>query len=110
MLVRGWARAAAGVAALVWGPVALAPAEAAATHPISIAQNRTFSPPDMAVDVGDTVTWTNASTEDHNVRGGPFASPGMKPNMTYSYTFTKAGAISYVCDFHPTMKGKLTVR
>jgi plastocyanin len=84
-------------------------AQAAMSHGVSI-NNRAFTPPDMTVAVGDTVTWTNATTEDHNVRGGPFSSPALKPNNTFAYTFKAAGAIKYVCDYHPTMKGTITVK
>ena len=59
--------------------------------------------------VGDTVTWQNTSDEDHNVRGGPFNSPAIHKGSSFSFTFTRAGTVNYVCDYHPTMKGTVKV-
>lgn len=95
--------------ALALSASAVIPARADTTHPVSIPEDRVFSPTELSVAVGDTVTWTNSSTEDHNVRGGPFSSPRMAPDGTFSHTFTKAGSVAYVCDFHPSMKGRITV-
>jgi plastocyanin len=72
-------------------------------------KNRQYNPDPVTVAVGDTITWSNASDEDHNVRGGPFNSPALHPGNTFSFTFDKKGTIRYVCDFHPTMKGTITV-
>ena len=89
--------------------LAILPSAQAAESGVTI-NNRMFSPSEVTVSVGDTVTWTNASNEEHNVRGGPFNSPVLKPGNQYSYTFTKAATIRYNCDIHPTMKGTVTVK
>ena len=89
--------------------LAVLPSAKAAEAEVTI-NNRMFSPGEMAVSVGDTVTWNNASNEEHNVRGGPFSSPVLKPGNRYSFTFTRAENVKYACDIHPTMKGTVTVR
>src|SRR5262245_64594423 len=72
--------------------------------------NRVYSPETVTVAVGDTVTWSNVSKEDHTVRGGPFNSPLLHPGERFSFTFTKAGTIKYTCDVHPMMKGAVKVK
>ena len=89
--------------------LAVLPGARAADAGVTI-NNRMFSPSEVTVSVGDTVTWTNASNEDHNVRGGAFDSQVMHPGSTYSYTFTKTGTVRYNCDIHPTMRGTVKVQ
>lgn len=72
-----------------------------------------FSPADLTIAVGDTVTWTNHDTAPHNivVTDGPekFTSPTLQTGQTYSHTFTQAGKYSYYCAIHPDMKATITV-
>ncbi|MEV4052286.1 cupredoxin family copper-binding protein [Amycolatopsis sp. NPDC049688] len=72
-----------------------------------------FSPADLTIAVGDTVTWTNHDTAPHNivVTDGPekFTSPTLQTGQTFSHTFTKAGKYSYYCSIHPDMKATVTV-
>jgi plastocyanin len=89
--------------------LAILPSAQAAEAGVTI-NNRMFSPSDVTVSMGDTVTWTNASNEDHNVRGGPFNSPVLHPGDRFSYTFTRTGTVRYNCDIHPTMRGTVTVK
>jgi plastocyanin len=89
--------------------LAVLPSAQAAESGVTI-NNRMFNPSEVTVSVGDTVTWTNASNEEHNVRGGPFNSPVLKPGDRFSHTFTKSGSVRYNCDIHPTMRGTVTVR
>jgi len=108
---RGHGRSAvvgSAIAALLLAAPTLPAAKAGGTT-VSIA-NRQFSPNPITVAVGDTVTWSNASDEDHNVRGGPFNSPALHPGNTFSFTFDKKATVNYVCDFHPTMKGTIKVQ
>lgn len=97
-----------GIAGLVLAAPALPAARAGETT--VMIDGRMFHPDPVKVSVGDTVTWSNASDEDHNVRGGPFNSPVLHPGNTFSFTFTNKGTIKYVCDLHPTMKGTVKVR
>ena len=71
--------------------VAAAPAAAAN---LTVAITRTgFVPNTLTIQQGDSVTWTNSDTQNHQVASqqGPFTSPVLQPTQTYSYTFTKAG-------------------
>jgi len=71
-----------------------------------------FSPQNLSVNVGDTVTWTNQDTANHTVTstdGGPLASPSLGQGQSYSYTFSLPGTYSYHCSIHPMMTGTVTV-
>jgi len=96
-----------GIAGLMFAVPAL-PAAKAGGVTVSIA-DRKYNPDPVTVAVGDTITWSNASDEDHNVRGGPFNSPALHPGNTFSFRFDKKGTIKYVCDYHPTMQGTIKV-
>jgi plastocyanin len=72
-----------------------------------------FSPSEVTVKVGDTVTWTNDDSVGHDVTADSFKSgdPGaMQGGDTFEHTFDKAGTFDYVCSVHPGMEGAVTVR
>jgi amicyanin len=72
-----------------------------------------YSPANLTIAVGDTVTWTNHDTAPHNVviSDGPvkFTSPTLETGDTYTYTFTVAGTYDYYCSIHPDMQASVTV-
>jgi len=94
------------------GAAAAAPAAAPAAKSVE-AMGYKFSPADLTINVGDTVTWTNHDTAPHNivVTDGPekFTSPTLQTGQTFSHTFTQAGTYSYYCSIHPDMKATITV-
>jgi plastocyanin len=72
-----------------------------------------FEAKDVTVSVGDTITWTNAGQLPHTATatdGADFDSGSVAPGDTYEWTAEKAGAVTYVCTFHPGMEGTITVR
>jgi plastocyanin len=72
--------------------------------------NFTFSPAELKVKVGDTVTWTNHDDIPHTVvSAGKFRSKTMDTDNTFSFTFTSAGDYKYFCSLHPHMTGMITV-
>ena len=72
--------------------------------------NFTFSPAEVKVKVGDTVTWTNHDDIPHTVvSAGKFRSKAMDTDGTFSFTFTTAGEYKYFCSLHPHMTGAITV-
>jgi plastocyanin len=83
-------------------------AQAAATVQIT----RTgFVPKSVTVKDGDTVTWRNADTVEHQVvaDNGSFASAVLKPGATYSFTFKRGGRFPYHDALHPKLRGVVTV-
>lgn len=70
-----------------------------------------FTPANITVQLGDTVTWRNTDTAVHQVvaDNGSFASPVLKSGETYSYTFTSNGRFAYRDEFAKARRGSVTV-
>lgn len=95
----------------------------AANHQVRVVDNR-FVPAQLAIEAGDTVTWTNEGFNAHNVNadddsfrcaqgcdgdggnGNPSAA-----NWSFTLTFDDPGEIPYHCDLHRLsgMTGTITV-
>jgi plastocyanin len=82
-------------------------------------QNIQFSPKDVTVKPGETITFTNDEPVAHDVHktsgpGPDFASGpsgGMQEGDTFELTLDKPGEYEYVCDVHaPGMAGSITVK
>src|ERR1700682_1232428 len=74
--------------------------------------NFNFTPPDLIVAPGTTVTWTNADDSPHTVRekDGKFKSAALDTDDTFAQTFTTPGEYEYFCSIHPRMVGKIVVK
>jgi len=78
-------------------------------------RNMMFTPSQITVAKGGTVTWTNNDSTTHTVVddlsnvGGP-ASGDIAPGSTYSFTFDKTGSFQYHCSIHPSMRGTIVVK
>ncbi len=76
-------------------------------------ENIAFSPANIVVDAGTTVTWTNYDSASHTVtsdEGDEFGSPAFGRDGTFSHTFDVPGEYYYHCEPHPNMRGLVTVR
>lgn len=73
--------------------------------------NFTFSPGDLTIPVGTTVTWLNHDDIPHSVveKDKTFRSKALDTDDSYSFTFTTAGTFEYFCGLHPHMTGKIIV-
>jgi plastocyanin len=72
--------------------------------------NFTFTPAELKVKVGDTVTWTNHDDIPHTVvSAGKYRSKTMDTDDSFSFTFTNAGDYKYFCSLHPHMTGMIKV-
>ena len=72
--------------------------------------NFTFTPAQLKLKVGDTVTWTNHDDIPHTVvSAGKFRSKAMDTDGSFSFTFTAAGDYQYFCSLHPHMTGTIKV-
>jgi len=72
--------------------------------------NFTFTPPDLTVKTGDTVTWTNHDDIPHIVvSAGKFRSKTLDTDNSFSFTFSAAGEYKYFCSLHPHMTGMIKV-
>lgn len=62
-----------------------------------------FSPGEITVQVGATVTWTNLDAVEHTVTsdsGNELASPMLGKGESWSHTFTEPGTYRYHCIPH----------
>lgn len=71
-----------------------------------------FSPAEITVPAGTTVTWVNRDDAPHSVadQAGRFRSGGLDTDDIYSFTLSKAGTYTYYCTLHPQMTGTIHVR
>jgi plastocyanin len=70
-----------------------------------------FDPPDVAVEPGSTITWTNNGAVPHTVTAddGSFDSGVLNPGDSYTVAFDGQGTVTYHCTIHPEMRGSVTV-
>jgi plastocyanin len=76
-----------------------------------VMKNFDFSPMDVTIAPGTTVTWKNLDGEPHTVasRDGLFRSPALDQNDTFQFKFDRPGVYEYVCSIHPKMMATITV-
>ena len=82
-----------------------------AVHTVVIDATR-FSPAVLHVRAGDTIVWRNDDMFPHTAtsRDGGFDSGSIAPGSSWRHTVgAGTGTTSYVCTYHPTMKGVLEV-
>ena len=85
-------------------------AHAYAEDTIVTIDNFTFSPAELTVKVGTTVTWKNHDDIPHAVvSAGKFRSKTLDTDDSFSFTFTVAGDYKYFCSLHPHMTGMIKV-
>jgi len=73
--------------------------------------NFAFSPQNVTVAVGATVTFRNDDDMIHSVVAddGDFRSRALDAGDEFSFTFSKPGEFAFVCGIYPFMRGKVTV-
>jgi plastocyanin len=102
----------AGAAVLHLAVPASFAGESQAGVQVSIAGYR-FSPAELKVSRGSTVTWTNQEKRtSHSVLftgPGGFESERIFPGESWSRTFDAPGSYPYTCGPHPEMKGRIDV-
>lgn len=90
--------------------LALAGVSQAANASVSIS-SLAFTPATVNINPGERVTWTNRETDGtiHQISGGPFNSPDLRPGQSYSATVVAPGTYEYFCRLHTYMTGKVVV-
>jgi plastocyanin len=70
-----------------------------------------FHPAEAQVNVGDTVIWINRDFVPHTATatGGVWSSPTLGQEESWYWVADGTGRGNYVCDFHPTMEGRLII-
>jgi plastocyanin len=90
------------------GAVLLLQPAGAADHTVEI-KGLSFIPEEIAIGVGDQITWVNEDDDNHDLRSDVFDAPPMKKGETFSFTFNQPAVIEYRCQIHTYMQGKITV-
>jgi plastocyanin len=68
-----------------------------------------FTPGNLRIKAGQTVTWRNDGTEQHDVTGPDWHSGPLDPTYTYLLTFGLPGTFAYRCSIHLDMTGSIIV-
>ena len=99
-----------GTAACALAAAGFAFAGIAANKTVNITSTA-FKPKTVTINGGDTVTWKNVDTVNHQVvaNSGAFASGQIAPNRTYAKRIDTPGTYNYHDALHPTLKGTVKV-
>jgi plastocyanin len=101
---------------------AIAPRQAATPAPAVTAQpvadvvakiaDFHYKPRTQRIAKGTQVTWKNVDTANHTVTfaDGPGELGNISERGSRSARFPRAGTFTYVCEYHPSMHGKVIVR
>jgi plastocyanin len=74
--------------------------------------NFTFTPANLTVKAGTTVTWTNRDDIPHGIATSDNIfkkSKALDTDDSFSFTFTTPGTFKYFCYLHPHMVGTIVV-
>jgi plastocyanin len=74
--------------------------------------DRAYTPDDLNVTVGTTVTWTNTDSVSHTSTSDAtgWNSGAVAPGGQFSFAFQTGGTFPYHCSIHPGMVGRVVVR
>lgn len=75
-----------------------------------------FTPGELTIQAGESVTWLNSDRIDHTVTSGVPDTPTGRFDMTLPeagatavVSFDEPGTYAYFCSIHPHMRGTITV-
>lgn len=82
-----------------------------ATHTVTM-RGMSFEPAGLTLRAGDTIIYVNKDVVSHTAtsQAGGFDSRGIPPGKSWKVTPRTKGDFAYICSFHPTMQGKMTVK
>jgi plastocyanin len=72
-----------------------------------------FHPSTLTVKAGTKVTFTNDDSTPHTATANPgstFDSGPLNKGQSFTFTFTKPGTYTYICNFHQNMHGTVVVQ
>ena len=86
-------------------------AKAAGSGSVTIADFQ-FTPAQITINQGDSVTWTNNGPTAHSATApdGSFDTGIFPAGQSRTHTFSDAGTFSYICTPHPNMHGTIVVQ
>ncbi len=75
-----------------------------------VIQNYKFTPAEITIQKGETITWINMDSIAHTATSVSFDSGMLGYGQSFKYTFNTAGTFDYHCTPHPYMTGKIIVK
>ena len=74
--------------------------------------NFSFTPQEITVQAGTTITWVNQDDVPHTVvsNDNKFKSKALDTDDKFSFTFKDPGTYDYYCSVHPKMTAKVIVK
>jgi plastocyanin len=71
-----------------------------------------FTPAEITISAGESVTWSNDDGAPHGLayRDGAKGTELLLPGATFSRRFDRPGTYDYNCSVHPYMSGRVIVR
>ena len=74
--------------------------------------NFEFTPGEITIAPGETVTWTNDDGAPHGLEyhDGAIGVDPLLPGSSFTRRFDQPGAYEYNCSVHPYMTGRVVVR
>lgn len=84
--------------------------ETGTAHVIDIVDFR-FEPEELTVAAGDRITWRNRDVVPHTAtaRDKSWDSGNLNRDAEWSMVAPAAGVLDYICAYHPSMKGRITI-
>jgi len=68
-----------------------------------------FQPTVLTVTPGTVVKWTNEDSAPHTATGDSFDTGRLGKGESSEATFDEPGRYDYICEIHPSMKGRIVV-
>jgi plastocyanin len=86
--------------------------DSAGPSQVIVIENVQFNPQSLTVKTGERIIWVNKDLFPHSATANAktFDSQAIAPNASWVWVAPKPGIYPYVCTFHPTMKGTITVQ
>jgi plastocyanin len=69
-----------------------------------------FVPGELTVDLGQTVAFINAHSDEHTATGSGFDTGVIGSGQVATVMLDTAGTFAYACQIHPVMTGRISVR
>ena len=69
-----------------------------------------FSPNDLTVDLGQSVTFVNTHSDEHTATGSGFDTGIIPEGGIATVVLNEPGIFPYACQIHPVMTGRISVR
>jgi plastocyanin len=98
--------------AILWLAALSAPAADAPDANRIVVKDFMFTPNNLTIKAGSSVTWSNQDDEPHTVvsDAGLFRSGAIDTNESFSFKFDKPGTYHFTCSIHPRMVGTIVVQ